>query len=170
LLIDLLRSPEFTGVQLIVHSVGARGTVAALSSISRSQDARLLGKISRVIFAAPDIDIDVFNADYVPVAAKYGFDTTLYVSSKDLMMRISEFWNGRPRVGGAWYTIYLNPSMDTIDVSDVDETTLGHSTIFESNRLASDIHYVLEQRVPVQDRYHLDRQSIQGGIYWKMRP
>jgi DNA polymerase IV len=27
----------------------------------------------------------------------------------------------------------------------------------------------LEQRVPVQDRYHLDRQSIQGGIYWKMR-
>jgi hypothetical protein len=56
------------------------------------------------------------------------------------MMRISEFWNGRPRVGGAWSTIYLNPHVDTIDVSEIDETTLGHSTIFQSIRLANDMH------------------------------
>jgi esterase/lipase superfamily enzyme len=170
LLIDLLKSPEFTGVQLIAHSMGGRGSVAALGNIARSRDAELLRKVSRVILAAPDVDVDIFNADYVPAATQYGFDTTLYVSSKDLMMRISEFWNIRPRVGGAWATIYLNPRIDTIDVSDVDETTLGHSTIFESSRLANDMHYVLEQRVLAQARYHLEHQSIQGGSYWKMRP
>lgn len=170
LLTDLLSAPEFNSVQLVAHSMGNRSLVAALANIARSSDTKLLGKISRVVLAAPDVDIDIMNAEYIPVAERYGFTTTLYVSSKDVMMRISEFWNGWPRVGGAWSTIYLNRNVDTIDVSDVDETVLGHSTIFQSSRLAGDMYHFLENGLPIQARFPQNKMSIQGGTYWKMAP
>jgi esterase/lipase superfamily enzyme len=170
LLLDLVRSSDFTSVQIIGHSIGTRSIVDALGNIAKTQDAKLLAKIDRAILAAPDVDVEIMRDDYIPVAEQFGIKTAIYVSKKDLMMRASEFWNGGRRVGGAWSTIYVTPSADTIDISDVDETVLGHSAIFGSSRIANDIHYCLEKGLPPQSRFQLQPVYFQGGNFWRMIP
>jgi esterase/lipase superfamily enzyme len=170
LLVELFHSAEFTTVQIIGHSLGARAVVGAINNISKSPNAKFLHKLSRIVLAAPDVDVAVMNADFIPVAERYGFNTALYVSNKDFMMRISEFWNGQPRVGGAWGPIYINPRVDTIDISEVDSNFPGHSTMFESSRVANDIYYFLEKGHRPRSRFELHPLSTQSGTYWRMRP
>jgi esterase/lipase superfamily enzyme len=170
LLVELFHSADFSTVQIIGHSLGARAVVGAINNIAKSANAKFLHKLSRIVLAAPDVDVAVMNADFIPVAERYGFETAVYVSNKDIMMRISEFWNGQPRVGGAWGPVYINPRVNTIDVSDVDSTFTGHSTMFESSRVANDIYYFLEKGFRPRSRFELHPLSTQSGTYWRMSP
>jgi esterase/lipase superfamily enzyme len=167
ILTAVLQSPNFRRVQIVAHSLGGRALVGALSSLySSSNDRHLLSRISEIVLAAPDLPQDVMDRDYLPMARDVGFDTSLYVSNRDLAMWISEIAHGRPRVGNSRNTIYLREGISTIEVSAVDKSRWGHSSIFESSRIANDIHYFLKFHVPAKERYGLKKSD---GGYWYMQ-
>ena len=168
LLIDLLSNPDIASVEIIAHSVGSRAAVAALKAIFASAKRALLRRVSGVVLAAADIETQVADRDLLPIRDAYRTNTTVYASDKDLMMRISEYWNGRPRVGSISQSIYVRPGITTIDVSAVDQTLIGHSTLFLSDRLANDLHYLVEARLSVERRFHVRPVTIAAGTYWVM--
>jgi esterase/lipase superfamily enzyme len=170
-LINLLRSADLDRVQIVVHSLGARAVVWALKAIYDSPAERpLLKRISEIAFAAPDVDQDVMDRDFLPVADYADFVTCLYVSNKDLAMKASEFLNGRPRAGSTNKRIYVRKQINTIEVNAVDSSRWGHSAFFESVRIANDLHYFLNQHLPAKDRYGLRLKTLFSGSYWCMQP
>jgi esterase/lipase superfamily enzyme len=166
----LLRPSGADRVQLIAHSLGARAMVAALKSLYDSEERQNLRKVSEVVFAAPDVDQDIMDRDFLPVADFARFNSVVYVSNRDLAMWLSETFNGQPRAGSTDKKIYLRKQITTIEVSLVDPSRWGHSAIFGSPRVASDIHYFLNQNVPTENRYGLRRKSVYEGDYWCMEP
>lgn len=168
LLIDILESSQVSELHIVAHSMGARGAVAALKAIYKSAKRSMLRKIVNVVYAAPDIEQHAMTRDYLPVWAFAHLATTVYASNRDWAMWLSERFHGSPRVGSIGKTIYIQPGIVTVDVSRVDKSAWGHSAIFDSRELASDLYYVVARHLPPDSRHGLRRIQTASGVYWQM--
>lgn len=166
---NLLFSPEVGGLHVFGHSLGARPIVSALKQIFDSSDRQLLLKLDQVVFAAPDVEQEIMDRDYLPVVEYAGANTLVYVSSRDFAMKVSEFFSGRARVGSTHKAVYVRNGVTTIDISEVDLSTWGHSP-FDSPRVAADLYYALNRRLTPKERHGLRPNSTYFGTYWSLRP
>jgi esterase/lipase superfamily enzyme len=168
-LLQLLKSPLIDRVQLIAHSLGSRALVRVLKMIFDSPDRDVLIKISEIAFAAPDIERDVMDRDFLPIVAAFKTPTAIYVSDPDIWIQVSELINGRPRVARVNpSTIYVRNGIATIDVSAVDPTLTGHSVFFISPYIANDLHYFFNHHLRPKDRYWLHKMKVFDGKYWRL--
>jgi esterase/lipase superfamily enzyme len=168
-LLQLLKSPLIDRVQLIAHSLGSRALVRVLRRIFDSPERDVLAKISEIAFAAPDIERDIMDRDFVPITAAFRIPTAIYVSDPDVWIIVSEFFNGRPRVASlSRGTIYIRKGIATIDVSAVDGTLTGHSVFFVSAYIANDLHYFFNHHLPPKERYWLHKINVLDGKYWRL--
>jgi esterase/lipase superfamily enzyme len=98
LLSAVARSPKVRDVVVFAHSMGAWLTVEALRQIAL-EHGRVPGKISNLILASPDLDIDVFGRQ----VAEMGPDRpliTIFVSRHDRALALSSLIaGGVTRVG-----------------------------------------------------------------------
>lgn len=124
-------------VHLIVHSMGNLGFADAIRTLESESNVRF----GQIILAAPDLS----PARFREVAEKYrrlSARTTLYVSSRDLALEASELIGDEDRIG------YMPPvevvqGIDTIEVSDIDLTLLGHDYFAEADAVLNDIGSLL---------------------------
>jgi esterase/lipase superfamily enzyme len=154
---------EQTGAQrinIIAHSMGNR----ALADLIEKDSAALAGgRIGQIILAAPDMDKDRFQevAKLYPLISKR---TTLYVSHRDLVVRISEFLHaGFARVGYA-PPVTTAAYMDTVDVTQIDLDGLGHGYIADAEPVLYDMKALLDFDQPPNERTRLQRST--DGKYW----
>lgn len=134
---DLLRLVARAGaahIDIVAHSMGSWVTMEALRQLALVGDRDLGGRISDVILAAPDIDIDVFMSQM----RRYGKPRqpfTVIISRKDRALTVSGFIAGnRPRLGDYGDTEALARS--GVVVIDVTKTASGdwlHHTTFARN-------------------------------------
>ena len=83
---------------------------------------------NQVVLAAPDIDADVFRERIAPAIINQARQVTLYASSNDLALTASRTFNsGDLRAGDTSRGLVVTPGIETIDVSGVDTSLLGHS-------------------------------------------
>lgn len=120
-------------VHLIVHSMGNQGLAAAISGLETETGLHF----GQIILAAPDLSPSRFQAvasAYQRLAAR----TTLYVSSRDRALEASKWLADEPRVG---YTppIAVIAGIDTVEVTDIDLTLLGHTYYAEAEAVLYDI-------------------------------
>jgi esterase/lipase superfamily enzyme len=148
-------------VYIIAHSMGVRATIKALEMLDRT-DPAFISKIKGVIFAAPDIDADVFALQILP-AFRSLTQVTLYVSDDDEAIRASRFLHGYPRAGGV-EKIAATPNIVTIDATGVDTSFMGHSYYASTRALLADIKEMISG-VPPDKRAGIAR----SGTYWKFR-
>ncbi len=155
-------------IYLVAHSLGNRALVSAVADLLReSPEAR--AKIAEVILAAPDIDADLFKREIAPAIVGPDRSVTLYASSNDLALRVSQAFHGYPRAGESGDRLTVAPGLVTIDSSAVQTDFLGHSYFADSSLMIDDILEIIAGRRNPADRTHLIAVEDAAGKYWKIQ-
>lgn len=96
-----------------------------------------------IVLTSPDIDRATFK-NYFYKIAENGNKVRLYVSDKDIPLRLSRFLHGSPRTGSGmsksetkWDMPGNIPPTQTINFTEVDDSLIGHSIQY---RLISSMH------------------------------
>lgn len=148
-------------IHIIAHSMGNRGLLRAFQRMFSLASNNLHIKFGQIFLAAPDVTVNLFKelATLYPTHSKR---TTIYVSSKDKALGASEWLHKNPRAGLLPPVTLVN-NIDTIEVTDIDITILGHSYFGDAKALLYDIHDLIKSNTNPNQRARL--QAI--GNYWK---
>lgn len=152
-------------VHLIAHSMG---NYALLQTMFRPvmQKAIQSGlRFGQIILAAPDVDRDVFARD-AHLYARVADRVTLYASNKDVALIASKKLSDFPRAGLLQPPTVV-PGIDTLDVSTVDLTWLGHSYVATEIQVIEDINKLILHNDPPQRRSRV--LPATDGPYWVLR-
>lgn len=155
-LLDLQEHSDLEEIHIIAHSMGTRVLTQALAL---AHDEGFSLKLNNVILAAPDIDADVFQDQILPKIKDSASRLTMYSSSGDTALKISQKIHGNDRLGLGGEFLKRLDGMDTINATDIDTSLLGHA-------------YYGSHRVVVKDLvdlvvHHLDppqRDLVQGAL------
>jgi esterase/lipase superfamily enzyme len=155
-------------VNIIAHSMGNRGLLRAVNRIAHRAEAQSRVPFGQIILAAADVDADSFRTlckAYTQVAQR----TTLYVSTRDRAVEASHWLHQFPRVG-LMPPVCVAPGIDTIGVSNVDMTLLGHGYMAEAREVLNDMYQLIRTGSPPGRRFGLDVQKTkEGQQYWIIR-
>jgi len=155
-------------VNLIGHSMGNRALTRALIDVENSYGS--FNSIRHIVMAAPDIDTDIFKRDIAPNIVDPGRRLTLYASSRDRALDISRQLHRHPRAGDAESEIVVYPGIDTVDVTAVDGSFLGHNYYGESQAIVGDMRQLFLDNHEPALREGLQSVQSSAGQYWKMLP
>jgi esterase/lipase superfamily enzyme len=166
--LDIVAHAKAEHVSLIAHSMGNRALTSALRDLALElQETPPI--FQQVVLAAPDIDADIFVRDIAPVLKNKAKSVTLYASSNDQALIASKLVHGYPRAGDSGELLVLIPGIDTIDVSDVDTSLLGHNYYGESDAILADICLLLQESKPPSQRSWLTPMVQDGLTYWVLQ-
>ena len=154
-----------TEVHLVAHSMGNRALAAALREISHQPDGQR-PLFSEVVLTAPDIDADTFKRELAPAIVKTAQRVTLYASSNDEALQLSQEVHGYPRAGDTDDELVVVPGVDTIDVSEVDTSLVGHSYYGTNGSVLADLFDLLHQSKPPEERQWLREEYLGDSRYW----
>jgi esterase/lipase superfamily enzyme len=164
-LTDVAEQSGAERIHLIAHSMGNRALTSALRDLS------LMHKSSKpmfneVVLTAPDIDAEVFINDIAPAVVKTARRVTLYASSNDEALIISKKVHGYPRAGDSGSQLVVVPGIDTVDVSAVDTSLLGHNYYGDNSSVLTDIFELLNDSKPADQRQWLRAERSGLLKYW----
>lgn len=155
-------------VHLIAHSMGNIALTNALKDLALETGDEKKQMFSEVMFTAPDVDVDEFK-DLASRFLKIIKRGTLYASSKDEALDFSKKINGGTRAGDSGNGIVVINGMDSIDVSKVDTSLIGHSYHGDNKSVISDIYRLLKGRL-VHLRQGLVPKLLGNLRYWVFDP
>lgn len=129
-LLKLVAKSKAKRILLVGHSMGSFVTMEALRTLSLNEEQNTLRRITNILLAAPDIDLDVFEQqlkDINPVPP-----LTILVSRNDSALNISSrITGGNSRVGdGSSIETLREYGIAVIDASTVDG---GAHSVFASS-------------------------------------
>lgn len=130
-LLDLQETTDLEEIHVIAHSMGTRVLTMALAA---ARDEGFDLKLNNVILAAPDIDADVFREQILPKITGFADRLTMYSSSGDTALKVSQKIHGNDRLGLGGPFLKLLEGMDTVNASDIDTSLIGHA-YYGSHRL-----------------------------------
>jgi len=164
-LLGVAKKSGAENVHLIAHSMGNRALTSALERLAFElrDDARLFRE---VILTAPDIDAEVFRRDLAPAITRTADRVTLYASSNDEALAASKQFHGYPRAGDTGGNLVVVPGIDTVDVSAVDTSLLGHSYYGDNDTVLADLFELLQEAKPPQSRSGLHLMRLGQLRYW----
>ena len=132
-LTDLTRT-RARNVNLIAHSMGTFLLMDTLWSMAKAGDRDFFRRINAVVLLSPDIDIDVFRREALPVL-QMGVPVFVVVSTQDKALLISARMRGETeRVGSIDSLSDLgNLDVTVIDLSSIDAGgDMGHFALAHS--------------------------------------
>ncbi|MGD0653836.1 MAG: alpha/beta hydrolase [Thermoguttaceae bacterium] len=164
-LTDVAEQSGAERIHLIAHSMGNRALTSALRDLS------LMHKSSKpmfneVVLTAPDIDAETFINDIAPAVVKTAQRVTLYASSNDEALIVSKKVHGYPRAGDSGSQLVVVPGIDTVDVSAVDTSLLGHTYYGDNSSVLTDIFELLNDSKPADQRQWLRAERLGLLKYW----
>ncbi|SDO97257.1 Esterase/lipase superfamily enzyme [Pseudomonas arsenicoxydans] len=168
-LVDILSDTKFSNVFVVGHSMGTRGLSKAIGAIAEEKPA-LIGKLKAIILAAPDIDADLFKQKIAPRLLNTGKSVTLYASSNDKALSLSQTAHRYPRAGDSGAGLVILKGMDTIDASNVDTSFLGHTYYGDVRSIIDDMHYIIQESLPADKRAGLSPTGFEPNKYWRFKP
>jgi len=165
-LVDFADRSRARRIHIIAHSMGNRGLLRAVNRIAEAASASTQKPLGQIILAAPDVDSDIFRqlaGAFARVAAR----TTLYVSRGDLAGCGSRFFHSAPRIGFA-PPLAIVDGIDTVNVTNVDLTLLGHGYVAESRSVLTDMHQLFTTGAAPTTRPMLRRMdTADRESYWE---
>ncbi len=119
-LVALARS-NVSRVVVIAHSMGAQLLMDTLRQMAIRGDPAFFRKLGGVVLVSPDLDVDVFRTQAMPLA-RLGVEIYVFVSTHDRALRFSSFLRGnRERVGSITDSRRLgNLPILVVDVSHLE--------------------------------------------------
>lgn len=168
---DLSQRSGASSIYLVAHSMGNRPLTRALERIALQLTAASPSRppFSQILLTAPDIDAEVF-ADLARSFHRIGERVTLYASSQDVALNVSNWVNKYPRAGDSGEGMPVASNVDIIDVSSIDSSLrgFGHSYYGDNCTVLSDIYRLLRDRQPPKLR-GLNQIDKGGVAYWVMQ-
>lgn len=155
-------------VHLIAHSMGNRGLLRAINRIAAKVAEGSRKPFGQIILAAPDVDRRTF-AMLCQAYPTVGLRTTLYVSSKDLAVRSSRVVHSAARIGFE-PPVTIQPGIDTVSVSKVDLSLLGHGYVAGCRTVLTDIHQLIVSELDPDRRAGMTPMKAADGRYWELAP
>ncbi len=165
---DLVTRTGSQKVVLIAHSMGTRALTEAVIRLKRTGVD--LSPVKHLVLAAPDIDADIFVRDIAPELVAPGRQVTLYASSRDRALELSEQLHDYPRAGDAGSDVVVFPGIDTVDATDIDTSFLGHNYYGENQTIMSDVRELISADTPVANRPGIEPVASESGNYWRLVP
>lgn len=170
---DLLNRAPDKKVFLLAHSMGSRVLMRAIAGLIHENPERAK-RLTAIMLAAPDIDVGIFQRDIAPVVATIGrVPTTIYASSKDLALDLSEELHQYRRLGESGDNLVIVKGIDTIDASAIDhDGVIGHSYFATERAMIDDLHEILFAGLPADNRSGLVKMTKDHGssVYWAFKP
>lgn len=151
-------------VHVIAHSMGNRAVLRAVDRIASKASTLSGTPFNQLIVAAPDVDRHVFerlSMAYAQLAER----TTMYVCSRDKAVEASRWLHSYDRVG-LTPPVVVVPGVDTVSVSDLDLTLLGHGYVHEAKELLADVYELIRNGTAPSKRFRLNKQTSAAGAYW----
>lgn len=164
-LVRFAQESSASKIHVIAHSMGNRGLLRAVERVVRHARGGSNKFIDQIILAAPDVDVGTFRH----LCAAYGFlanRTTLYVSRRDLAVRTAKQLHRFDRVGYA-PPVCVVPGIDTVNVTQVDMSVLGHGYVAEARPVLVDMYDLLRRGVAPDQRFGLAAMVSTAGRYWE---
>jgi esterase/lipase superfamily enzyme len=128
----LTTSPGGARIHIVAHSLGTMLTLESLRQLHASHGDLAAAKIGAVIFAAPDIDMDVFTSS-IPRIGMLASKITVVAASNDLALAVSrKIAGGVTRVGAAEKAQLERLGLRVIDASNEGWGVINHD-LFMSN-------------------------------------
>jgi esterase/lipase superfamily enzyme len=142
--LNLIRNPmSVSPIVLIGHSMGARVLTYALRDLALIRNGHWpptrTPMFAHLILLEPDVNSDYFNENLVRVRALCSH-VTIYASSHDRALRVSELLHGFRREG-EFSTAELAKDIDVIDASAAKTDFIGHA--YDGPQLFDDIRQLL---------------------------
>lgn len=154
-------------VHVIAHSMGNRGLLRAVDRIAERAEKNSGVRFGQIILAAADVDADTFSR----LCRAYGNlseRTTLYVSGRDHALEASSWLHDYPRAG-LFPPVLVAPGIDTVSVTNVDLTALGHGFVAQTRPVLEDIHTLIHQGKPPGQRFGMRRAATPDGLaFWSL--
>ncbi|MEM7610750.1 MAG: alpha/beta fold hydrolase [Pseudomonadota bacterium] len=160
-LIALVAQSDADSVFLMGHSMGTLLVMEALRQLSLSGQDAVLRRISPLVLASPDIDVDVFRSQMESLSYRPD-PMVVFVANDDGALRLSQsIRGGHPRVGeGVNIAELQEQGIAVIDLSNVD---LGagtqHSAFASSPTLISVMKQAGIAQSSLQDADSANRPS-----------
>lgn len=167
-LLELAERSGADSINVVAHSMGNRALAAAIQQISWQIEPAAEMPFDRLVLAAPDVDADHFRRDLAPAMLKVANQVTLYASSDDQALIASKGVHGYPRAGESGDSIVVVEGIDTIDVSGIDLSLLGHSYYGDSESILRDLYEVIRSRLPARQRPALVPKQVGTLVYWQL--
>lgn len=150
-------------VDVVGHSLGARGVVLALAEVAnRNPDIRL----GHVVLLAPDMDFGIFER-ILPRVRPVAESMTVYATSGDRPLALSAQLHGYPRLGEAGNDVSRLAGVEVIDLSDLpSEGPTGHLYHIYSEAVGDDLRRLLNAGEGASRRQGLVAES---DNLWRLR-
>ncbi len=168
---DLVQRSGARTVHVLAHSMGSRALTDALEIMAlrrnaKPQDPPVLGQ---VMFAAPDVDTELFAAManvFKPLAKR----TTLYASSTDWALVSSHKLHGTtPRAGLGGDLLLASSGIDSIDMTAMGEDMLAHNYFSNDSSALADMATLFWQDASPAQRCGLQIRSDSQQPVWDYR-
>jgi esterase/lipase superfamily enzyme len=160
-------------IHLIAHSMGNRALLGALKEVAARSptSGSSRPRFREIMLTAPDVSESVFRDEIFPAIRGTGERFTLYASANDVALKISRELNGERRLGDALGGVFVAQGLDSVDVSAVDTSLIGHNYYGDNRSVISDIKALIERRTSRDLWNWLMAASTQSGTrFWIFRP
>jgi len=131
----LMTSPTVARLHIVAHSIGTMLTMESLRQLHAHQGDTAADRLGAVVFAAPDIDMDVFASSVEhlgPVARKI----TVLTATNDRALALSRWMaGGMTRVGAAQKAQLEQLGLHVIDASQEGWGLVNHDLFLSDGRI-----------------------------------
>lgn len=166
-LLQIAEQSSAQRIHLIGHSMGNRALADAIRELANHSSRRAI-RFNEVVLAAPDIDAEEFRSRIAPAIASAAERVTLYASSNDRALMASRLIHGYSRAGESGDNLLVVPGIETIDVSQVDHSILGHSYYGSSGPVLRDLQAIFRGESPLRSRSWLQADERDHAKYWRL--
>jgi esterase/lipase superfamily enzyme len=129
---SVVTTPGVGRVHIVAHSMGTMLTLESLRQLYARNGDSVTDKIGAVVFASPDIDMDVFSSAVVRIGP-VGRKITVVAATNDRALALSgRLAGGMTRVGAAEKAAIEQLGVRVIDASDSGWGVINHD-LFLSN-------------------------------------
>ena len=140
---SLVSAPGSGRVHIVAHSMGTMLTLESLRQLYARYGDTVTGKIGAVVFAAPDIDMDVFSSAIHRIGPLAGKITVIAATNDRALALSGQIAGGMTRVGAAEKAAIERLGVRVIDASDAGWGIINHD-LFLSN---ADVQRVIRRSI-----------------------
>jgi len=128
----LVSAPSGGRVNIVAHSMGTMLTLESLRQLYARYGDTVTGRIGAVVFAAPDIDMDVFSSAIQRIGPLAGKITVIAATNDRALALSGQIAGGMTRVGAAEKAVIARLGVRVVDASAEGWGIINHD-LFLSN-------------------------------------
>jgi len=136
-------APGAGRVHIVAHSMGTMLTLESLRQFYAHSGDTVTGRIGAVVFAAPDIDMDVFSSAISRIGSLAGKITVITATDDRALALSARLAGGMTRVGAAEKAAIERLGVRVVDASDAGWGIVNHD-LFLSN---ADVQRVIRRSI-----------------------